>query len=114
MRSGSCLFFFYRFRYHRDLHVLTHPSPTRRSSDLATIFGTVPRDGETLVTGNAPPRLGSGHPSFCPYRNYRSNDGVAFFLACFTEKFWRSEGHTSELQSIMRISYAVLCLQQKN
>ncbi|MBV7483331.1 CaiB/BaiF CoA-transferase family protein [Bordetella sp. BOR01] len=56
----------------------------------ATIFGTVPRDGETLVTGNAPPRLGSGHPSFCPYRNYRSNDGVAFFLACFTEKFWSS------------------------
>src|SRR3546814_6679651 len=27
---------------------------------------------------------------------------------------WRSEGHTSELQSLMRISYAVFCLQQKN
>src|SRR3546814_8286182 len=26
---------------------------------------------------------------------------------------WRSEEHTSELQSIMRISYAVLCLQKK-
>src|SRR3546814_6279810 len=26
----------------------------------------------------------------------------------------RSEEHTSELQSIMRISYAVFCLQQKN
>src|SRR3546814_9292273 len=26
----------------------------------------------------------------------------------------RSEEHTSELQSLMRISYAVLCLQKKN
>src|SRR3546814_4326491 len=28
--------------------------------------------------------------------------------------FFRSEEHTSELQSLMRISYAVLCLQQKH
>src|SRR3546814_2211541 len=27
---------------------------------------------------------------------------------------WRSEEHTSELQSLMRISYAVLCLKKKN
>src|SRR3546814_3318113 len=29
-------------------------------------------------------------------------------------KGMRSEEHTSELQSLMRISYAVFCLQQKN
>src|SRR3546814_504591 len=28
--------------------------------------------------------------------------------------FWRSEEHTSELQSLMRISYAVFCLKKKN
>src|SRR3546814_2298711 len=28
-------------------------------------------------------------------------------------QFWRSEEHTSELQSLMRISYAVLCLKKK-
>src|SRR3546814_7838340 len=28
--------------------------------------------------------------------------------------FARSEEHTSELQSLMRISYAVFCLQKKN
>src|SRR3546814_5325100 len=27
---------------------------------------------------------------------------------------WRSEEHTSELQSLMRISYAVLCLKKKS
>src|SRR3546814_3523557 len=29
------------------------------------------------------------------------------------EKLWRSEEHTSELQSLMRISYAVFCLKKK-
>src|SRR3546814_6496205 len=30
------------------------------------------------------------------------------------EAMWRSEEHTSELQSLMRISYAVFCLKKKN
>src|SRR3546814_1406266 len=30
------------------------------------------------------------------------------------DAFMRSEEHTSELQSLMRISYAVLCLKKKN
>src|SRR3546814_10495016 len=30
------------------------------------------------------------------------------------ESGWRSEEHTSELQSLMRISYAVFCLKKKN
>src|SRR3546814_5747715 len=29
------------------------------------------------------------------------------------EQQWRSEEHTSELQSLMRISYAVFCLKKK-
>src|SRR3546814_5396823 len=31
-----------------------------------------------------------------------------------THRFLRSEEHTSELQSLMRISYAVFCLKKKN
>src|SRR3546814_4719242 len=30
------------------------------------------------------------------------------------ERWYRSEEHTSELQSLMRISYAVFCLKKKN
>src|SRR3546814_1560772 len=33
---------------------------------------------------------------------------------CFTAGANRSEEHTSELQSLMRISYAVFCLKKKN
>src|SRR3546814_5743683 len=32
----------------------------------------------------------------------------------FPDRDWRSEEHTSELQSLMRISYAVFCLKKKN
>src|SRR3546814_8367330 len=36
-------------------------------------------------------------------------------IAYVTGTLWRSEEHTSELQSLMRISYAVFCLKkQKN
>jgi crotonobetainyl-CoA:carnitine CoA-transferase CaiB-like acyl-CoA transferase len=54
------------------------------------IFSSIPRDGETLRSGVAPPRMGSAHPTFVPYRNYRGGDGSFFFLACFTQKFWQA------------------------
>src|SRR3546814_8167215 len=44
----------------------------------------------------------------------------AFALACAKDREFapvglpRSEEHTSELQSLMRISYAVFCLKKKN
>src|SRR3546814_5959283 len=41
-------------------------------------------------------------------------DGIRF--ATLSGRFYamRSEEHTSELQSLMRISYAVFCLKKKN
>src|SRR3546814_7527144 len=40
---------------------------------------------------------------------------VKIHEACrLTASFRRSEEHTSELQSLMRISYAVICLKKKN
>src|SRR3546814_1833808 len=35
-------------------------------------------------------------------------------LESFAAVYLRSEEHTSELQSLMRISYAVFCLKKKN
>src|SRR3546814_8446888 len=42
--------------------------------------------------------------------------GLSFglHLEAFADHDARSEEHTSELQSLMRSSYAVLCLKQKN
>src|SRR3546814_2659446 len=35
------------------------------------------------------------------------------FPLCSSHLWWRSEEHTSELQSLRRTSYAVFCLQKK-
>jgi len=56
----------------------------------AALFSTIPRDGETLRSGKSPARLGSGHPTMVPYRNYEGSDGAYFFAACFTNKFWNN------------------------
>jgi crotonobetainyl-CoA:carnitine CoA-transferase CaiB-like acyl-CoA transferase len=54
----------------------------------ATLFATIPRDGEAMRSGHAPERLGSGHPTMVPYRNFMGKDGRYFFTAAFTPKFW--------------------------
>src|SRR3546814_9190195 len=41
-------------------------------------------------------------------------DGFAAQLCNETGSRWRSEEHTSELKSLMRISYDVFCLKKKN
>src|SRR3546814_10859263 len=40
--------------------------------------------------------------------------GLLAFVVAMILLFVRSEEHTSELQSLMRISYAVFCLKHKN
>src|SRR3546814_1518640 len=47
----------------------------------------------------------------CPKRE-RIGGGLARRFRCL--RIGRSEEHTSELQSLMRISYAVFCLKKKN
>src|SRR3546814_6134724 len=44
-----------------------------------------------------------------------TTDAIEAMRKMFTPEFRnRSEEHTSELQSLMRISYAVFCLKKKN
>src|SRR3546814_9297508 len=45
-------------------------------------------------------------------RNTNATEERSRFRPCFTQSL-RSEEHTSELQSLMRISYAVFCLKKK-
>src|SRR3546814_8722879 len=64
----------------------------------------VPENGNDAIHGSASPFR---HPGLVPGSNAPT--------ACHRVlKFGRSEEHTSELQSLMRISYAVFCLKKKN
>src|SRR3546814_9237499 len=61
------------------------------------LFYAAPGMGAVLHTAN--PRL--------------SDEQIAFTIAHAGSRILRSEEHTSELQSLMRISYAVFCLKKK-
>src|SRR3546814_1218303 len=47
-------------------------------------------------------------------RRHVRNHKVGGAAECVDQRVGRSEEHTSELQSLMRISYAVFCLKKKN
>src|SRR3546814_10244566 len=53
--------------------------------------------------------------AFRPSLGVKSSSGMATLLSlAIRKREWRrSEEHTSELQSLMRISYAVFCLKKK-
>src|SRR3546814_16712894 len=93
---------------HRDLHGRTLSCPTRRSSGLVdrAAFGAVgaQRQRDRLRRRQrARGLLAIGVERL---------DAVRDLLAAETVGVIRSEEHTSELQSLMRISYAVFCLKK--
>src|SRR3546814_11979518 len=105
-------FFFERYVHHRDLHVLTHSFPTRRSSDLHA--GAVAGRGLAVAAAQAVAVLVP--PAHLPPARHRDRAprpavGPPSDALCGQP---RSEEHTSELQSLMRTSYAVFCLKKKN
>src|SRR3546814_5252782 len=57
-------------------------------------------------------RLGVDHPALLPDGSEVPQECTAVSELCHAAEE-RSEEHTSELQSLMRISYAVFCLKKK-
>src|SRR3546814_9199653 len=102
----------------RDLHVRTHYFPALRSADLQLMptDSAAARMRKTVRACRAAPRstrsVGIAAPRIDtePMDRVVSSDGSAVMV---TPSAARSEEHTSELQSLMRISYAVFCLQKK-
>src|SRR3546814_1164237 len=90
---SGCLFECYGA--HRDLHVLTHSFPTLRSSDL-------------ISSSFRPGYIESAGAHTHSFTTASKGGGEAHPIVKL-----RSEEHTSELQSLMRISYAVFCLKKK-
>src|SRR3546814_1491134 len=97
------------------------PRDRRRSYGRAT--SAIPVGLMTWADGRSPPRIGdtrdarletSDHllrPPVC--RSATRIDGGIFGCSRRHTNTPRSEEHTSELQSLMRISYAVFCLKKK-
>src|SRR3546814_8739379 len=60
------------------------------------------------------PQAASAQKGFLFFLSQHEHRDAAFMLHQATERLYqgRSEEHTSELQSLMRISYAVFCLKK--
>src|SRR3546814_5040603 len=111
MRS---IFFVYRYGDHRVLPLLTHSFPTRRASDL-------PDGGPETAPQACACRhpylvllpVGFAVPLPLPVARCALTAPFHPYHEAANPKTGRSEEHTSELQSLMRISYAVFCLKKK-
>src|SRR3546814_13270634 len=120
-----CLvFIFYYNGVHRDLRVLTHSIPSRRSSDLEkSASGSAIEVSASFVSGSALSRSdsaiststtsGSVSQRIISGLATSSSAGASAGRISGANVAIRSEEHTSELQSLMRISYAVFCLKKK-
>src|SRR3546814_5779399 len=86
-----------------ETHVGLDP---REQPTLAPVAMMVPRP---LAVQPADHRLARGHLEAGARRHHRGRERAATHLLAAG----RSEEHTSELQSLMRISYAVFCLKKK-
>src|SRR3546814_11973988 len=107
-------FFYSWYGDHRDLHVLSHSCPTLRSSDLkpSDPGDLVVREDQSAVADSIR-RYAVGQQlsgDIAVRMRTQPDEPVALSLAGVRG---RSEEHTSELQSLMRISYAVFCLKKK-
>src|SRR3546814_1582438 len=92
--------------------------PRSTRTDTLFPYTTLFRSAVTVTGGRStvPPALAAPLKPSCPRTSGytesggadRCRNGEAVASACC-----RSEEHTSELQSLMRISYAVFCLKKK-
>src|SRR3546814_10705171 len=88
------------------------------SSDLGVAVIAINR---SILRPHRPLRITQAHDGPVGYALHRAGlgkaqDDVCFFGVRFVrrdDEADRSEEHTSELQSLMRISYAVFCLKKK-
>src|SRR3546814_1346440 len=100
--------------------------PRSKRTDTLFPYTTLFRSGDStmsgfLAMGNYAPQARKMMPAtrqartvFTAPRNAAIGPRSTFFRgALFSEHTARSEEHTSELQSLMRLSYAVFCLKKK-
>src|SRR3546814_2187354 len=83
------------------------------SDGVFEVLGEAPVSIEPSQRSLDDPAPGQHDEAFCRIRSLDDLEGPFADAAQGIPELFRSEEHTSELQSLMRISYAVFCLKQK-
>src|SRR3546814_7513033 len=96
--------------HHHPVRIAAHQIARRdpRAADIDDAFH--PLDLHAILAGAHPVILAEHRIAECPAEMHVAVDAIDHGPGDTTP---RSEEHTSELQSLMRISYAVFCLKQK-
>src|SRR3546814_9062781 len=87
------------------------PAPSNVIMLTADAFGVLPPIAK-LTPEQAMYYFLSGYTAKVAGTEIGVTEPEATYSTCFGAPFMRSEEHTSELQSLMRISYAVFCLKK--
>src|SRR3546814_9313374 len=87
--------------------------PRSTRTDTLFPYTTLFRSREAIST-RAPPPIVDETASLRRYTPFEAVGRALFKASTSAARLDRSEEHTSELQSLMRISYAVFCLKKKN
>src|SRR3546814_2260344 len=96
---------------HRGIAAAEHQHALADPSDVAEVDVGQPVEADVDVRRAFP---APGQVEVAPARGAAADeDGVEVLRKQFLHRI-RSEEHTSELQSLMRISYAVFCLKKTN
>src|SRR3546814_6605474 len=93
-------------------HVATATPASPMPADHRQRFLQLALDAAALRFGEFTLKSGRSSPYFFNAGHFDSGVALAGLAACYADAI-RSEEHTSELQSLMRTSYAVFCLQKK-
>src|SRR3546814_5766353 len=98
-------------RHHDMAELLFSDNTNERCDPLLQGYRQAHEDGRAGCYGPALPAVAFEHQQLRPRQRQQLFD--EFRRAALDRMAPRSEEHTSELQSLMRISYAVFCLKKK-
>src|SRR3546814_4085864 len=89
-----------------------HPFSGEKLSVVMALYKARDLDEAIRLTNEIQTYQGQGHS--CGIYSRSDENIMKLANATKTSRVMRSEEHTSELQSLMRISYAVFCLQKND
>src|SRR3546814_2817129 len=88
---------------------MSRPNPSALGAGRTFTLGDGDDGGFTSIEEAIDNVRANGSPGLKPLMSWNADAAIEWY----PNKDSRSEEHTSELQSLMRISYAVFCLKKK-
>src|SRR3546814_3733286 len=97
---------------HRMVDMFMEVEQARSMTIMGTLKLDLPAKARMIAVSAAKNKVARG-ANFVGQNAIQTHGGIGITQELAIGHYFRSEEHTSELQSLMRISYAVFCLKKK-